>query len=82
MSASSSAFSWTYHHDCIVKGRLEAFAMGNKPWASFLTVLAMQQVLDGILIVVGFFRSSQLRTVWAIPSWRNRFYNIVIRQCI
>ena len=31
--------------NCIIMGRLEAFAMGNKPWPSFLDGLEMQWVM-------------------------------------
>lgn len=42
--------------NCIVMGRLEAFAMGNKPWPSFLDGLGNGIGYGAILIVVAFFR--------------------------
>ena len=42
--------------NCIVMGRLEAFAMGNKPWKSFLDGLGNGVGYGIILIVVAFFR--------------------------
>jgi Na+-transporting NADH:ubiquinone oxidoreductase subunit D len=42
--------------NCIIMGRLEAFAMGNKPWASFLDGLGNGFGYAWILIVVAFFR--------------------------
>lgn len=42
--------------NCIIMGRLEAFAMGNKPWASFLDGIGNSAGYGAILIIVGFFR--------------------------
>lgn len=42
--------------NCIVMGRIEAFALGNKPIASFLDGLFNGLGYGIILIVVGFFR--------------------------
>ncbi len=42
--------------NCIVMGRLEAFAMGNKPYDSFLDGLGNGVGYGVIIIVVGFFR--------------------------
>jgi Na+-transporting NADH:ubiquinone oxidoreductase subunit D len=42
--------------NCIVMGRLEAFAMGNKPWQAFLDGLGNGAGYGIILIVVAFFR--------------------------
>lgn len=42
--------------NCILMGRLEAFAMGNKPWASFLDGLGNGIGYSIILIIVAFFR--------------------------
>ncbi|MCF0175399.1 MAG: NADH:ubiquinone reductase (Na(+)-transporting) subunit D [Bacteroidales bacterium] len=42
--------------NCIVMGRIEAFALGNKPWPSFLDGLANGAGYGLILIVVAFFR--------------------------
>jgi len=42
--------------NCILMGRLEAFALGNKPWQSFLDGLGNGAGYAWILIVVGFFR--------------------------
>lgn len=42
--------------NCIIMGRLEAFAMGNKPWPSFLDGIGNGAGYAAILIVVGFFR--------------------------
>lgn len=42
--------------NCIIMGRLEAFAMANKPWPSFLDGLGNAAGYGIILIIVAFFR--------------------------
>jgi len=42
--------------NCIVMGRIEAFALGNKPWPSFLDGIANGVGYGLILIIVAFFR--------------------------
>ena len=42
--------------NCILMGRLEAFAMANKPWASFLDGLGNGLGYAIILVVTAFFR--------------------------
>ncbi len=42
--------------NCILMGRLEAFAMANKPWPSFLDGVGNGMGYAIILIIVGFFR--------------------------
>jgi Na+-transporting NADH:ubiquinone oxidoreductase subunit D len=42
--------------NCIVMGRLEAFALANRPWPSFLDGLGNGLGYGLILVVVGFFR--------------------------
>jgi Na+-transporting NADH:ubiquinone oxidoreductase subunit D len=42
--------------NCILMGRLEAFAMGNKPWESFVDGLGNGFGYAVILAIVGFFR--------------------------
>ncbi len=42
--------------NCILMGRLEAFAMANKPWPSFLDGIGNGIGYALILIIVGFFR--------------------------
>ena len=42
--------------NCIIMGRLEAFALANKPWKSFLDGLGNAFGYGWILIVVAFFR--------------------------
>lgn len=42
--------------NCIIMGRLEAFAMANKPWPAFLDGIGNAAGYGAILIVVAFFR--------------------------
>ena len=42
--------------NCIIMGRLEAFALANKPWDSFLDGIGNSLGYAWILIVVAFFR--------------------------
>ena len=42
--------------NCLLMGRLEAFAMGNKPWPSFLDGVGNGIGYTIILVIVGFFR--------------------------
>ena len=42
--------------NCILMGRLEAFALGNRPWQSFLDGIGNGAGYAAILIIVGFFR--------------------------
>lgn len=60
--------------NCIIMGRLEAFALGNRPWQSFLDGIGNAAGYGVILIVVGFFRellgSGSLLGFQIIPnSW-------------
>ncbi len=42
--------------NCIIMGRLEAFALGNKPWPSFLDGIGNGLGYGLILVIVAFFR--------------------------
>ena len=42
--------------NCIVMGRVEAFALGNKPWDSFLDGLGNGMGYAMILVIIAFFR--------------------------
>ena len=42
--------------NCIVMGRIEAFALGNSPWPSFLDGIANGAGYGLVLIIVAFFR--------------------------
>lgn len=54
--------------NCIIMGRLEAFAMANKPWASFLDGIGNATGYGIILIIVAFFRELLgSGTIWGYP---------------
>ena len=59
--------------NCIVMGRLEAFALGNGVWRSFLDGVGNAFGYGGILILVAFFRallgSGHLLGVQVIPDF-------------
>ena len=60
--------------NCIIMGRVEAFALGNKPWPSFLDGIGNGLVYGLILVIVAFFRelfgSGQLLGWQIVPeSW-------------
>lgn len=42
--------------NCIIMGRLEAFALNNKPWPSFLDGIGNAAGYGSVLLAVGFFR--------------------------
>lgn len=58
--------------NCILMGRLEAFALGNGPWPSFLDGIGNGLGYGWILVVVGFFRellgSGELMGYKVIPQ--------------
>jgi len=58
--------------NCIIMGRLEAFALGNKPWPAFLDGLGNAAGYGWILIAVAFFRellgSGTLLDMQVIPQ--------------
>ncbi len=54
--------------NCIIMGRLEAFALGNKTWPSFLDGVGNAAGYGWILIVVAFFRELLgSGTLWGYP---------------
>ena len=59
--------------NCILMGRLEAFAMHNKPWPSFLDGIGNGLGYAMVLVIVGFFRellgSGPLLGHKVIPQW-------------
>ena len=42
--------------NCIIMGRVEAYALGNKPWASFLDGIGNGLGYMAILVIIAFFR--------------------------
>ena len=61
--------------NCIIMGRLEAFALGNKPWPSFLDGIGNGAGYAIILIIVAFFRELfGSGTIWGIEIIPKGFY--------
>jgi len=56
LSKTLSVFVGLIITNCIIMGRFEAFALGNKPWRSFLDGIGNAVGYGVILIAVGFFR--------------------------
>ena len=59
--------------NCIIMGRVEAFALGNKPWPAFLDGIGNGLGYGMILVIIGFFRellgSGSLWGYQVIPDW-------------
>ena len=54
--------------NCIIMGRLEAFALANKPWPAFLDGIGNAAGYGVILVIVAFFRELLgSGTVWDYP---------------
>ena len=61
--------------NCIIMGRLEAFAMGNKPWPAFLDGVGNAAGYGVILIIVAFFRELLgSGTLWGYQVVPEAFY--------
>ena len=73
VSKALSVFIGLIITNCILMGRLEAFAMANKPWPSFLDGVGNGIGYTIILVIVGFFRellgSGTLLGYQVIPQW-------------
>ena len=71
-SKSLSVFVGLIITNCIIMGRIEAFALGNRPWPSFLDGLGNGMGYGIILMVVAFFReifgSGKIWGMQIIPS--------------
>lgn len=73
VSVQLSVFIGLIITNCILMGRLEAFAMGNKPWPSFLDGVGNGCGYAIVLCIVAFFRellgSGTLLGLQVIPQW-------------
>jgi len=73
VSKALSVFIGLIITNCIIMGRLEAFAMTNRPWPAFLDGVGNGLGYGIILIIVGFFRellgSGTLFGFQVIPQW-------------
>ena len=62
--------------NCIVMGRLEAFAMANKPWPSFLDGIGNGAGYGAILVIVAFVRELLgSGTIWGFKVVPQSFYD-------
>ncbi len=63
--------------NCIIMGRLEAFAMNNKPWPSFLDGIGNAIGYGWVLIAVAFVRELfGSGTIWGFQVVPNAFYEL------
>jgi Na+-transporting NADH:ubiquinone oxidoreductase subunit D len=63
--------------NCIIMGRLEAFAMANKPWPSFVDGIGNGLGYGIILIIVAFFRELLgSGTIWGFHVMPKAFYEL------
>ena len=62
--------------NCIIMGRLEAFAMANKPWPAFLDGIGNGAGYGAILIIVSIIRELfGSGTIWGIKVIPQAFYD-------
>ncbi|MBK9290130.1 MAG: NADH:ubiquinone reductase (Na(+)-transporting) subunit D [Bacteroidetes bacterium] len=67
--------------NCIIMGRLEAFAMGNKPWPSLLDGIGNGFGYGLILLIVGFVRELfGSGTIWGYHVIPQAFYEMGYRN--
>ncbi len=63
--------------NCIVMGRVEAFALGNGPWASFLDGIGNGLGYGLILVIVAFFRELLgSGTLFGYPVLQNDWFDL------
>lgn len=63
--------------NCIIMGRLEAFALGNKPWQALLDGVGNGAGYGIILIIVAFFRELLgAGSIWGIQVIPQSFYDM------
>lgn len=63
--------------NCIIMGRLEAFALGNKPWPSLLDGIGNAVGYGWVLLAVAFVRELfGSGTIWGYQVIPEAFYNI------
>lgn len=63
--------------NCIVMGRVEAFALGNGPWASFLDGIGNGLGYGLILVIVAFFRELLgSGTLFGFPVLQNDWFDL------
>jgi Na+-transporting NADH:ubiquinone oxidoreductase subunit D len=76
VSRQLSVFVGLIISNCIVMGRLEAFAMASRPWQSLLDGIGSGAGYGIILIIVAFFRELfGSGTLWGYPVVPQGFYD-------
>jgi len=61
--------------NCVIMGRVEAFALGNKPWPSFVDGLGNGLGYGIVLVIVGFIRELfGSGSLWGIQVIPDSFY--------
>ena len=77
VSEKLSVFVGLIISNCIIMGRLEAFALGNKIWPSFLDAIGNAMGYAWILIVVAFFRELLgSGKIWGMQIIPGSFYEM------
>ncbi len=77
VSEKLSVFVGLIISNCIIMGRLEAFALGNKIWPSFLDAIGNAMGYAWILIVVAFFRELLgSGKIWGMQIIPDSFYDM------
>ena len=77
VSEKLSVFVGLIISNCIIMGRLEAFALGNKIWPSFLDAIGNAMGYAWILIVVAFFREILgSGKIWGMQIIPDSFYEM------
>ena len=75
VSEKLSVFVGLIISNCIIMGRLEAFALGNKIWPSFLDAIGNAIGYAWILVVVAFFRELLgSGKIWGFQVFPDSFY--------
>ena len=75
VSEKLSVFVGLIISNCIIMGRLEAFALGNKIWPSFLDAIGNAMGYAWILVVVAFFRELLgSGKIWGYQVFPDAFY--------
>ena len=77
VSEKLSVFVGLIISNCIIMGRLEAFALGNKIWPSFLDAIGNAMGYAWIVIVVAFFRELLCSgKIWGMQIIPDSFYEM------
>lgn len=76
LSRKLGAFVGLIITNCIIMGRLEAFALGNKPWPSFVDGLGNGFSYGYIIVIVGFVRELfSAGSLWGVKVIPEAVYN-------